>query len=121
MTSALVYADAFERWGPREGPELERMSAEVAAVMREHAEVTSELVRAARESDRAVVAAWAEAHIGLLEHVASTTADQDLQRTARRQTEEWRKVARGELECVDESGGLVEVDAAQYAGYFGSP
>lgn len=119
MTSALVYADAFERWGPREGPEFERMSAEIATAMREHTEVTSELERTAQESDRAVVAAWAEAHVALLEHVASTTGDEDAERTARRQIEEWRKVARGELAYVDECGGLVEIDAAQYAGYFG--
>lgn len=121
MTNALVYADAFERWGPREGPEFERMSAEISTAMREHAEVTRELERSAQESARAVVAAWAEAHVVLLEHVASTTADEDVQRTARRLIEEWRKVARGELDYVDESGGIVEVDAAQYAGYFGLP
>ncbi len=119
MTSALVYADAFEHWGPREGPEYERMSAEIATAMREHADVTSELLRAARASERAVVSAWAEAHVDLLQHVATTTADEDVKRTAQQQIEAWCKVARGELEYVDESGH-VEVDAARYEGHFGA-
>lgn len=120
MTSALVYADAFERWGPRQGPEFERMSAEIATAMREHADLTSELVRAVQEGERTAVSAWAAAHIDLLERVAAATADEDVQRTAQQQIEGWRKVARGELEYVEESG-QVEVDAARYTEYFGAP
>ncbi len=121
LTSALVYADAFEHWGPREGPEFERMTQEIAAATREHADLTSELERTVRESEGAVVRAWAEAHIDLLQRAASATADEDVQRAAQRQIEGWTKVARGELDYVDESSARVEVDTVRYAEHFGVP
>lgn len=119
LTSALVYADAFEHWGPREGPEFERMTQEIATATREHADLANELERTVRQSDGAVVRAWAEAHIDLLQRAASATADEDVQRAAQRHIEAWTKVARGELAYVDESSAPVQIDAARYAGYFG--
>jgi hypothetical protein len=123
LATALVYADAFERWGPREGPEFERMIAETAAAQREHAEVTTELGNLARDTwdrDRECVIAWANAHVELLDHVVSAS-DDDARRAAALHIDEWRKVARGELGYVDESSDHIELDAARHAELFDAP
>jgi hypothetical protein len=124
----LVYADAFERWGPKEGPEVDQMIADAAAAQREHEQITGELTARAQEtwaSDRESMVAWANAHVDLLERFIAVHAGDEAQSTARflaqREMDEWRKVARGELAYVDETAAHVDVDAAQYAAYFGAP
>lgn len=126
LSGSLLNADAFDRWGPREGPERDEMAATAASAQQEHREVTrtlAGLVESTRRTDPAAVAAWALAHIDLLERFIKACGPDDVAKTAvfvaNEEIVAWRKVIDGTVAFVDENVFYVSVDRSRYAAWFG--
>ena len=125
LAGALLNVDMFDRWGPKDGPEYDRMMADGAAAQRDHSAVTAELTAlatATRERAPDAMRAWAEAHIDLLKRFIDTHADasDDTARfVAREESTAWHKVASGDLPFVDENCFYIHIDPADHAEWFG--
>lgn len=126
LCSILVNVDAYDRWGPQEGPERDQIFADGAAAQKEHDEVSQQLAaRSAelwqREPD--TIRAWAEAHVDLLERYRAAHAGDPSDDTAcfvaKEELGKWREVGRGELGYVDENCAYVSVDRARHGEWFG--
>ncbi len=127
LSGGLLYGDAFDRWGPKEGPEYDRVMAETAEMQSAHARVTAEveaLSGATWRKNPSAIVEWAQAHVDLLERFIAANAGDEAQSTgvfvAKQEIEAWGKVARGELAYVDENGFYVHVDAGRQAEHFGA-
>jgi hypothetical protein len=127
LSSTLLNADGFDRWGPREGPERDAMAAVAASAQQEHQEVTSALaglVESTRTTDPAAVAAWALAHIDLLERFIKACGPDDVAKTAvfvaNQEMVEWRKVIDGTVAFVDQNVFYVSVDRTRHGAWFGA-
>jgi hypothetical protein len=126
LSSTLLNADAFDRWGPREGPERDAMAAAAASAEQEHQKVTrtlAGLVESTRTTDPSAVVAWASAHIDLLERFIKACGPDDVAKTAvfvaNEEITDWRKVIDGTVAFVDENVFYVSVDRTRYAAWFG--
>jgi hypothetical protein len=126
LSNILLNVEMFDRWGPKDGPEAERIFAEGAAAQAEMSEVTAKLEALSRETwarDPELVRAWAEAHRALLESFVATYADDPARSTgcfvAREELETWREVAEGKRPYVDENCYYVSVDPERHEALFG--
>ncbi len=127
LAGALLNADAFDRWGPKDGPEYDAVMASAAVDQAEHARITAELesrAKAARSEDPAAVEAWADAHIDLLTRFAAANAADPNQSTAcfvaNEEREAWHAVKRGTRAYVDENCYYIHLPADALAEWFGS-
>lgn len=127
LASALLNADAFDRWGPKDGPEYDEMMAAAAVDQAEHKRVTAELetrTQAARAEAPAAVQAWADAHIDLLTRFIAANADEPNHATAcyvaNKEREAWHEVKRGSRGYVDENCYYIHLPAEALAEWFGS-
>jgi hypothetical protein len=125
LAQVLLNVDMFDRWGPQDGPERDRMMEEGGRARVEHDAVTAQLAALSAETwrrDPAAVRAWAEAHIELLERFIATHPDES-DSTARFVAGEeiagWREVAAGARPYVDENCYYVQIDRVRHAELFG--
>ena len=127
LSSVLLNIDMFDRWGPKEGEERDRNLAEGEAAQREHNEVTAALTKLATElqkTDAAAVAAWATAHLDLLDRFIAERLEDPSQDTARYVAKEehagWQEVREGKRPFVDENCFYVSVDRDRHRAWFGA-
>lgn len=126
LAGALLNVDMFDRWGPKDGPEYDRMMADGAAAQRDHSAVTAELTalaNATRERAPDVMRAWAAAHIDLLKRFIDThpdASDDTARFVAKEESAAWQKVAAGDLPFVDENCFYIHIAPAHHAEWFGS-
>lgn len=125
LSSQLLGLDAFERWGPKSGPEYEETMRTLDAADAAHRKVTAELEALSartRAAEPAALQAWAEAKIALLEAFIAATpgeAASTCRHVAKEEIAGWRQVAAGERAFVDENTFYVQVDRDQHAALFG--
>ena len=123
-SSILLSADAFERWGPKDDVEQAKAifaDADAASVRRSEAAAAIEaLVQALRASEPEAVAAWADAHVELLdEYLGRIDADTTEAFVANEEREKWARVKAGAIARFDQNGYYVRYSRELYAELFG--
>lgn len=123
LVSGLVSLDGYERWGARTPEDHARASAEAGELDREKGQVEGELTALVErlrvqepESVQRWAAGWRELLIEFLNRVAPGTTEAFVAGT---ELEEWNKVARGEVDFVDQNTFYVQYDRALHARVFG--
>lgn len=125
LSRILLDTDAFDRWGQKDSPEAERIYAEGDRARVEYDDLTSRLTALSQETwarDPALVRAWAEAHVDLLERFIAAhpdASDSTSRFVANEELVAWREVAAGTRPFVDENCYYVHVDRARHAEHFG--
>jgi hypothetical protein len=122
--SMLLYADAFDRWGPKDGDEreaIERGAAEADASRRAAIERLERLIVELRAHDPRPLEAWADAHVELLDdYLTRVAADSTEAFVAREERGKWLELRAGGSR-VQQNTYYVRYDAALYQQIFGFP
>ena len=116
----LFSLDAFDRWGPKSGPEYERLMVDDERAQSAHkateAELTA-LVTRLRQEDPDAVLRWADAHDTLLRSFIATCAGAAVRTTASTaafvaegELKAWAAVRSGVQPFVRENTYYVQVD-----------
>jgi hypothetical protein len=120
LGSELLSLDAFERWGPKSGPEYERYMVEDERAQSAHkateAELTA-LVARLRQEDPDAVLRWVDAHDALLRSFLATCAGAAENTTAstaafvaKEELQAWAAVKSGVQPFVRENTYYIQVD-----------
>jgi hypothetical protein len=120
LLSELSSLDAFDRWGPKSGPEYERFMVDDERAQAAHkateAELTA-LVTRLRQEDPDAVLRWADAHDTLLRSFIATCAGAAVNTTAstaafvaEEELQAWAAVRSGVQPFVRENTYYVQVD-----------
>ena len=122
--SVLLYADAFDRWGPKDDSAqreaIEREAAEAEASRRAAIERLERRIAELRDRDPRVLEAWADAHIELLDdYLTRVTADSTEAFVAREERGKWLELRGGAGPRVEQNTYYVRYDAALYQQLFG--
>lgn len=124
--SVLLYADAFDRWGPKDDAEqreaIEREAAEAEASRRAAIEVLERRITELRADDPRPLEAWADAHVELLDdYLARVAGDSTEAFVARQERDKWLELRGGGGSRVEQNTYYVRYDAALYQQLFGFP
>lgn len=121
--SALITADAYERWGPKDQPEqaatIFGAADEAANVMRETESALEARIGALRASQPEVIAAWVAAHQALLDEFLERTDDRVAASVAKEEKRKWRAVLAGKASLVHQNTFYVHYDPVLYEELFG--
>lgn len=122
--SLLLYADAFDRWGPKDDDAqrqaLEREVAEAEASRRAAIERLERRIAELRVEDPRVLEAWADAHVELLdEYLGRVAADSTEAFVAREERGKWLELRDGAGGRVEQNTYYVRYDAGLYQQLFG--
>ncbi len=129
LGSELFSLDAFDRWGPKSGPEYERFMVDDERAQAAHkateAELTA-LVTRLRQEDPDAVLRWADAHVTLLRSFITTCAGAVANTrasaaalVAEEELQAWAAVRSGAQPFVRENTYYVEVDPDLHRTLFG--
>ncbi len=125
LSGGLLYNEMFDRWGPRVGPEFERVRREEDAIRAEYDQTVAELTTRARRAqaeEPEAIHAWVDAHVKLLERFIEDHPGEDASTgrfVAAREIEQWREVAAGTRAYVDENTVYVSIDSTLHRELFG--
>lgn len=120
LGSLGVSLDGYERWGNGGDPEFESFARAEIAQRSEVVDSLRALASKLRATRPEVHAAWARAHLELLEDYLERVPDESTAAfVAKREMTEWRKVERGDLLHVEENPVHVEPDPELYGALFG--
>lgn len=124
--SVLLYADAFDRWGPKDDDAqrqaLEREVAEAEALRRAAIDRLERRVAELRARDPRAVEAWADAHVELLDdYLGRVASDSTEAFVAREERGKWLELRGGVGARVEQNTYYVRYDADLYQQLFGFP
>jgi hypothetical protein len=129
LGSELFNLDAFDRWGPKSGPEYEQFMVNDARAQSAHKATEAELgalVTRLRHEDPDAVVHWADAHDTLLRSFIATCAGAaENTRTstaafvAEEELQAWAAVKSGAQHFVRENTYYVQVDPELHRALFG--
>lgn len=122
--SVLLYADAFDRWGPKDDSEqaqaLAREVAQAEADRRDASERITKRVAELRADDPRPIEAWADAHVELLDEFLGRVApDSTEAHVAQQERAQWLELRAGERSRVEQNTYYVRYDPALYQQLFG--
>ena len=121
----LLSADAYERWGPKGNiEERQRIEREADAAGLERRAASAEIdarVAVLREEGPEHIAAWAAAHVELLDaYLESVGADTTEASVAREERAAWARLPRSSAQShVEQNTHYVRYDRERYAALFG--
>jgi hypothetical protein len=129
LGSELFSLDAFDRWGPKSGPEYERFMVDDERAQAAHKAIEAELtalVTRLRQEDPDAVLQWADAHDSLLRSFIATCAGAAENTTAstaafvaNEELQAWAAVKSGAQPFVRENTYYVRVDPEPHRTLFG--
>lgn len=125
IQETLLDMEAYERWGHGTDAAMNEKLENAGDYHREREELVSRLKAGARTASDATLAEWAAAHIELLERYIARMekAEGRSRRTeisvAQDEREAWERLARREIELVDQNTHYVRYDSKRYKKYFG--
>jgi hypothetical protein len=118
----LLSMDAADRWGPKAGPDRERLDRDIAEAQREHHAVKAQLiaeVAAVRSEDPASLRVWIDAHVRLLDEFSTRQEEGSTERSvAQRERAQWLALEESG-DFVHQNTFYVRYDDALYAELFG--
>jgi hypothetical protein len=125
LANALLNVEMFDRWGPKEGPEFERMMREGGEFRVEFERTVAalrELATRAQVEEPDTMKVWAEAHITLLTRFIEANPEESASTgrfVAKEEIAAWREVAAGSRPFVDENCYYIRIEPALHASIFG--
>ena len=123
LSSILLNIDMYERWGNGSDDEMERVAADGHKYALEKDEILDRIektVARLRRDTPEAVAAWAKAHIELLEQCITRQKDDSTQVfVAKQERQQWEEVIGGSRTYVQENVYYVHLDRDLYQSLFG--
>ncbi len=123
LCSIGVSLDAYMRWGNGSDPDFAAFAMKELEERPQTTKSLETLIDNIQRSSPETLVAWAEAHIALLEDYLEerVAGDSTAAFVAKRELQQWREVARGELRYADENPVHVKPDPELYERLFGVP
>ncbi len=122
-TDTLISFDAFERWGPTDDDEqlskMQRAADEATESRKAAIDALALRLPKLLEEEPAIVDAWVDAHLALLDELLAREKDTTALYVAKEEKTKWRQVRRGEITHVEQNTFHVRYDRALYEQTFG--